>query len=214
MKYTNPNNSTAQPVTSDLTIMDAVRAIQQAPKFAKNNFALDIAFKAARGYHSAAQSYWLYKFAEETRVTVATAAPIESANVLPLTAIKNLLTTAAAHLKKPEIMLTIDSTRARVFLGENGSVIVYNPDAISGRMIAKIESNGTLTVANRIAGTEFASTLTSTLEKFAADPAKVAGEMGRLTGKCVFCNLQLTDKRSTEVGYGPVCAKHFGLAWG
>ncbi len=25
---------------------------------------------------------------------------------------------------------------------------------------------------------------------------------------------ELTDQQSTEVGYGPVCAKHYGLKWG
>ena len=52
------------------------------------------------------------------------------------------------------------------------------------------------------------------LGEFAADPAKVAGEDGRLHGRCCFCRLPLTDERSTAVGYGPVCADHFELPWG
>jgi hypothetical protein len=52
------------------------------------------------------------------------------------------------------------------------------------------------------------------LREFAADPAKVAGEDGRLHGRCSFCRLPLKDERSTAVGYGPICAKHFGLPWG
>ena len=31
---------------------------------------------------------------------------------------------------------------------------------------------------------------------------------------CCFCNRALEDERSTAVGYGPICAGHFGLAWG
>jgi len=34
------------------------------------------------------------------------------------------------------------------------------------------------------------------------------------TGNCCFCRRELTDKRSTEVGYGPICADHFSLPWG
>src|SRR5262249_50313934 len=52
------------------------------------------------------------------------------------------------------------------------------------------------------------------LHEFAADPAKVAGEYGRLTGNCCFCGLKLTDERSTAVGYGPVCSEKYGLPWG
>ena len=52
------------------------------------------------------------------------------------------------------------------------------------------------------------------LRAFAADPAGQAAEYGRLHGICCFCNKPLRDERSTAVGYGPVCADHFGLEWG
>lgn len=52
------------------------------------------------------------------------------------------------------------------------------------------------------------------LRAFAADPAGQAAEYGRLHGVCCFCNKPLRDERSTAVGYGPVCARHFGLPWG
>jgi hypothetical protein len=52
------------------------------------------------------------------------------------------------------------------------------------------------------------------LERLSADPVAVASEYGRLTGQCCFCGLPLKDARSTAVGYGPVCAEKFGLAWG
>lgn len=55
------------------------------------------------------------------------------------------------------------------------------------------------------------------LREFACEPAKIAAEHGKLTGRCCFCNHVLgegKDKRSVEVGYGPDCADHFGLPWG
>ena len=52
------------------------------------------------------------------------------------------------------------------------------------------------------------------LRDFAAKPAQVAAAHGRLTGRCCFCNSGLDDPRSTAEGYGPTCAKHFGLPWG
>lgn len=52
------------------------------------------------------------------------------------------------------------------------------------------------------------------LKKFSADPAGVASEYGKLTGNCCFCTKPLSDERSTSVGYGGTCAKHYGLPWG
>jgi hypothetical protein len=52
------------------------------------------------------------------------------------------------------------------------------------------------------------------LRQFACDPAGEAARYGRLHGVCCFCNKPLRDERSTSVGYGPVCADHFGLPWG
>lgn len=45
------------------------------------------------------------------------------------------------------------------------------------------------------------------------DPAEVARKYGQLTGNCMFCEMKLSDPRSTAVGYGRDCAKHFGLPW-
>lgn len=44
--------------------------------------------------------------------------------------------------------------------------------------------------------------------------ARVASEYGHATGVCMFCARDLTDERSIEVGYGPVCAGHHDLPWG
>lgn len=52
------------------------------------------------------------------------------------------------------------------------------------------------------------------LQRFAADPAGVAAEYGRMTGRCCFCKIALKDGRSTEVGYGQTCAANYGLPWG
>ncbi len=52
------------------------------------------------------------------------------------------------------------------------------------------------------------------LKALAADPAATATEHGRLTGNCCFCGISLTDERSTAMGYGPICADHYGLPWG
>jgi hypothetical protein len=44
--------------------------------------------------------------------------------------------------------------------------------------------------------------------------AEEAAAFGHSTGECVFCSRELEDDRSVTVGYGPVCAKRYGLPWG
>ena len=58
------------------------------------------------------------------------------------------------------------------------------------------------------------SSVSALLARLSDNPANVASEYGRLTGQCCFCGLALKDARSTAVGYGPICADKFGLAWG
>lgn len=49
------------------------------------------------------------------------------------------------------------------------------------------------------------------LDRIATDPATAASEYGALMGRCSFCDLTITDDGSIAVGYGPICAKKFGL---
>ena len=44
--------------------------------------------------------------------------------------------------------------------------------------------------------------------------ARVASQYGHAHGVCMFCARDLTDERSIEVGYGPVCAGRHDLPWG
>lgn len=46
---------------------------------------------------------------------------------------------------------------------------------------------------------------------FNASPAEYAAAYGRKSGVCVFCSTRLTDERSVGVGFGPTCAKNWGL---
>lgn len=52
------------------------------------------------------------------------------------------------------------------------------------------------------------------LVAFAADPAGYSAAHGRAHGSCCYCGRGLTDSRSLAVGYGPICADHYGLPWG
>lgn len=49
---------------------------------------------------------------------------------------------------------------------------------------------------------------------FADSPEKFAARQGRHSGSCIFCQSSLEDDRSVAAGYGPTCAKNYGLPWG
>lgn len=44
--------------------------------------------------------------------------------------------------------------------------------------------------------------------------AEQAKEWGDLYGCCIYCSRDLTDERSIDAGYGPICAEKRGLPWG
>jgi hypothetical protein len=52
------------------------------------------------------------------------------------------------------------------------------------------------------------------LDGLSADPVGFLARNSRDMNRCCYCNLPLEDKRSKEVGYGPVCAVRWGLPWG
>ena len=57
----------------------------------------------------------------------------------------------------------------------------------------------------------FDATLINHLSKVAEAPAIAAKEYAGVTSSCSFCSKTLTDAGSVEVGYGPICAGHWGL---
>lgn len=123
---------------------------------------------------------------------------------------------AAKTLKHPAILLASDSlgtirlSVAGPASQHPGTINVASPGSFENRTwFGRIMQDGTYQPSPK-ADAGIAALLT----RFAADPATVAAEHGRLTGNCSFCGRNLTDERSTSVGYGPVCAKRFGLEWG
>ena len=150
----------------------------------------------------------------------ATAATAPAETVGELSGIMRLFERAKRHLKFPAIVLSVPALGdfpIRVHVAgerakEPGSVTVLaaERDGTGERAwLGRISLDGTFRAA-RNAGPE----ILARLRDFAARPAEVAAEHGRLTGRCCFCNRALEDERSTAVGYGPVCADHYDLPWG
>lgn len=158
----------------------------------------------------------------EAVVMLAPAAPKTNVVVGDLAGILVLFERARQHLKFPAIVLSVNETLSiRINVaGERAKI----PGSLTVVDAERNEQDGERDWFGRIlldgtfqpskAAARYMPALAQRLAQFAADPSKIAGDDGRLHGRCCFCRLPLSDERSTAVGYGKKCASNFGLAWG
>lgn len=131
-------------------------------------------------------------------------------------AIQDLFDRAAKNLRRIKIKLQAPNGQPVAF-GRAGALSKYAGQIMitDGQPFGQNKFFGRIDVDGSFYGTRSADQpVVDLVKEFAGDPAGTAGRYGRLTGGCSFCNHSLKDDRSTEVGYGPVCAKNFGLVWG
>lgn len=156
-------------------------------------------------------------FVEQIIARAEAPAPVAQPSVqLSVDAIQKMFENAAQKLRRIKISLK-DSSGQKVVFKKAGPMSKYAGQI----MISDGGAYGAALFFGRI-DTEgkFMSTARATdavkalVQEFAQNPEDVAGKYGRLTGACCFCSKGLDDQRSLAVGYGPVCAKHFGLKWG
>lgn len=162
-----------------------------------------------RGSLSDKQWWWVSKLAVEASMVAPTTG-------VDLSKIVELMEHAKQHLKFPKFGLEAPSGQRIVLnLAGNrskypGTVAVtdggpYGDNKYFGRIMQDGSWQGHRTCPQEVV---------DVLESMAHNPASVAAQHGHRTGNCCFCNHKLTSYRSTSVGYGPDCAKRWGLEWG
>lgn len=119
-----------------------------------------------------------------------------------------LKATIARGLKSPKLRVLAPDGRSelRMSLTRTGSAPGSISVVINGEFVGCIRPNGDTT-----SGVARDQALQERLLLVAADPTTAAKEYAVLMGLCSFCNKALTDEGSVAVGYGPICAKHWGL---
>ena len=177
------------------------------------------------------QVEWVGKLLDRANNQIAPAPAAEPAppaqRIGDLGGILALFDRAKEHLSRPAIVLLHDPeivstdkmcrlTVAGPNAREPGCLFVTSFEkSFGGRRVyyGRVSLNGNFVPSP--SGTEqLTGQLTAALRLLASDPARVAAEHGRLTGRCCFCNIVLEDERSTAAGYGQTCARHFGMPWG
>lgn len=181
-----------------LTLQDLIaRGVAKDTPFARD--------LSSKRLYTPKQHQWVEKLIAE-----ATKAP---ALKLDIKGIVDLFETAKQHLKYPKIVLRLmGQYDVRLKPAKNGNIYIDN-GVYQGAYYGKITPAGEFFHGKDLAP-HMVAALEGLLTLLASDPAVVAQEYGRLTGNCCFCARELTDARSITVGYGPVCADHFGLPWG
>lgn len=161
-----------------------------------------------KGRLSNKQWYWVFKLIEtpEPKIT----------ETVDATRIIELFEEAKKSRKYPKVVaandaITLRFTMAGERAGFPGSINLIDND--TREWLGRIHTNGNVQFTRR-ADAETVRRATSLVRDFAQDPVAVARRSGHITGECCFCSKGLTDDRSRHAGYGPVCAKRFGLEWG
>jgi hypothetical protein len=130
--------------------------------------------------------------------------------------ILSMFENARKKIKYPAVVLGLENGRTiRLAMAGEGSsqpgtitVTALERTGENGRRdwYGRVNRDGTYSPSKSVS---FSNDITNILKKFATDPLKVASEQGRATGNCVFCSRSLTQEKSVEDGYGPVCAKRY-----
>jgi len=176
-------------------------------------FANSLLNQVKRGL-SQKQAYWLGVLVSRTNTSKNTKNIVELGS---FTKVRGLLGHAKKWIKFPKIRLYLDeNTTIQLFISRENTKypnMVYVTKAKGYKWYGYIDKEGKWTTSYNMKD-EFTARLTKLLVRLAENPIAVTAEHGKLTGTCSYCGHTLTDNRSTDVGYGPVCAKHFGLPWG
>lgn len=174
-------------------------------------YSLNDQFHSRNGYLSANQWPWVGRL-----IRMAEPAPVETHTIGEMAKIDALFKLAKSRLKFPALVLVLGEATLRLSVATErakvpGSinVVLRRPDT-EEQWIGRILSGGVLEKSRRIEDAVPADLL-ALLNRFADDPATTAAEYGKLTGRCVFCDLAIKDPVSAEAGFGPVCATNWGL---
>lgn len=124
----------------------------------------------------------------------------------------SLFKKAQEKLKYPKIVYPSETEGRYIFklLGAKsttpGQISITGQD---GKYYAKVQKNGEIRWFNDAR----TPNIQSEIQTIVSDPISTAKMLGQKYSNCCFCGLELTNKNSLAVGYGPICAANYGLPW-
>jgi hypothetical protein len=161
-----------------------------------------------RGDLSEKQWPWVHKLIGEADTDNR---PVEDLG--DLAGVYQLMEIASKFIKWPKIKLaTADGDIVKlVRAGERSKYtgqINVTDDGYYGNntWYGRIDQEGAMTK-----GRDCTDKVVELLKELGDDPHAVAARHGNMFAECCFCSKALTDDNSVAAGYGPTCAKNYGL---
>ena len=186
-------------------------------------FAADLCVKGRKYTPSEKQAYWIEKMIE--RATVQSdeqdAPKSDDLGNVDWPKLVGLFVQAGSKLKYPK--LSFEEDGFKLVIKRAGSGSKYSGDLMltdggpfgSNLWYGRITSDGQF-VSSRV-GEQYRDRLLPLLRAFVQDPHGFASTYGKKSGNCCFCAKEIGhgegkgSEKSKAVGYGPVCAKNWGL---
>ena len=209
--FTTSRGETVETTLTDIEALTVLAKEMPGSEFAQS---LVQQYKSRRQL-SPRQWPWVFKLAEE-QLAKAAEPKMETISGTSYPKLVSMLHGAREHRKHPRIVAEFDYGVLRLSIAGERSRF---PGAINvtsdgpwdhRRYYGRIDQDSGEFAPSR----ECPDWVMESLADFNEDPAKVASLHGQRFGNCCFCSRELTDERSLEVGYGPVCAGYYGLPWG
>ena len=184
-------------------------------------FAADLLTKLTKfGHLPEKQWFWVEKLADAAETAGVPDFTKELVSVGEFGGVIDLFKKAKQYIKYPKITLQLTSGKPLQLslAGQNskapGTINLTDGGPFgNNKWYGRVTQEGTWDPSPKV-DEALKNDLTSILSKLAGAPARTAAAYGKLTGNCCFCGTGLTNDNSTDVGYGPVCAKRWGLPWG
>ena len=207
-------DQTVQTPYSDDEALDRLTTLVEEGKVC-SSFARSLVEKAAKWTPSPKQMDWIHV------ILVQATNPAPSKQEAPTVShlgIRNLLDLAAENLQTPRVTIETESggiikvNRSGATSKKPGTIYLSNGedwDSDERVFYGSIDFDGAFRPTRDVT-----PEIGAAIEEFNADPKGRAIAYGKRTGNCCFCNLKLSDPRSTFVGYGETCAGNYGLPWG
>jgi hypothetical protein len=196
--------SKGRSVITDLTNAQAVAALATIPGDFARKLAVDAASRKGLSYD---QMVWAHILAMDAKTP-----PPAAVQLGTLPGLVALFRQAGEKLQRPKIRMIVNKEMVAIAYNKDRGVLYVSDGGPYGenKYYGKVGMNDGVFVPSHNAPAGIAPLLQAISE----DPEKASSDYGRLNGRCCFCDTELDDERSTHVGYGPTCAKNFGLPWG
>ncbi len=197
-------NNPVKEVKVDNTLQEQINKLRN--DMTHNSFAQSLVKQFdSRGSLSPKQKDWVVKLVNEIGKPKAPKA--NKFTMQDFTSIVTLFKNALSKLKRPKITFVNNGTAFALKPSKDLQWVHVSAPEYGGNYYGKISVQDGTWVDGRNINQEVADFLND----FAKDPVAKSQEYGKRSGVCCFCHKCLDREESLEVGYGPVCAKNWGL---